>query len=421
MSKQLTHNLFPGSVIKLDHGLTLIHQQISTTPIVVADVWVGAGTNLEPEPWFGMAHFLEHMIFKGTPNLLPGEFDYHIEKIGGVSSAATSHDYAHYSITTAANYLEDTLPYLGELLLNAAIPDDEFIRERDVVLEEIRSYNDDPDWLGFQSLVKNVYQNHPYGRSVLGTEPELMQHSPEAMRRFYRNYYQPENMTVVIVGGIGEKAARELVNRVFADFPERDNCLQFTKVPAPIIKGICRHELILPRLEQARLMMAWKVPGVEEFRAVHGLELLSAVLGEGRISRLVSDLREEKQLVQDIRCDFSLQQESSLFTITAWLESEYLELVENLICSHLEKLQNQEISQQELNRIRRFLCNDFAFSTETPNQLSSFYGFYHTIAQAELVTKYPQEIQSFNPQELQKIAQQYLSPANYAVTILQPC
>ena len=421
MSKQLTHNLFPGSVIKLDHGLTLIHQQISTTPIVVADVWVGAGTNLEPEPWFGMAHFLEHMIFKGTPNLLPGEFDYHIEKIGGVSSAATSHDYAHYSITTAANYLEDTLPYLGELLLNAAIPDDEFIRERDVVLEEIRSYNDDPDWLGFQSLVKNVYQNHPYGRSVLGTEPELMQHSPEAMRSFYRNYYQPENMTVVIVGGIGEKAARELVNRVFADFPERDNCLQFTKVPAPIIKGICRHELILPRLEQARLMMAWKVPGVEEFRAVHGLELLSAVLGEGRISRLVSDLREEKQLVQDIRCDFSLQQESSLFTITAWLESEYLELVENLICSHLEKLQNQEISQQELNRIRRFLCNDFAFSTETPNQLSSFYGFYHTIAQAELVTNYPQEIQSFNPQELQKIAQQYLSPANYAVTILQPC
>jgi len=290
-----------------------------------------------------------------------------------------------------------------------------------VVLEEIRSYNDDPDWLGFQSLVKNVYQNHPYGRSVLGTEKELMQHSPEAMRCFYRSYYQPENMTVVIVGGIGEKAARELVNRVFADFPERDNCLQFTKVPAPIIKGICRHELILPRLEQARLMMAWKVPGVEEFRAVHGLELLSVLLGAGRISRLVSDLREDKQLVQGISCDFSLQQESSLFTITAWLESEYLELVENLICSHLEKLQNQEISQQELNRIRRFLCNDFAFSTETPNQLSSFYGFYHTIAQAELVTNYPQEIQSFNPQELQKIAQQYLSPANYAVTILQPC
>jgi zinc protease len=419
--KQLTNNLFPGSIIKLDNGLTFIHQEISTTPVVVADVWVRAGANLEPEPWFGMAHFLEHMIFKGTPNLRPGEFDYHIEKIGGMSNAATSHDYVHYFITTAANQLEHTLPHLGELLLNAAIPDDEFIRERDVVLEEIRSYNDDHDWVGFQSLAKNVYQQHPYGRSVLGTESELMQYSPEAMRCFYRSYYQPENMTVVVVGGISEKAARELVTRTFADFPQRDNCPQFTKVAVPVIKGIRRHELILPRLEQARLMMAWKVPGVEEFRAVHGLELLSVLLGQGRISRLVSDLREEKQLVQEICCDFSLQQESSLLTITAWLESEYLERVEDLICSHLQELQNQEISKLELNRIQRFLCNDYAFSTETPNQLTDFYGYYHTIANAELAVNYPQEIQSFDPQELQKLAQKYLSPANYAVTILKPC
>jgi zinc protease len=413
--------VFPGAVIKLDNGLTFIHQEISTTPVVVADVWVRAGTNLEPEPWFGMAHFLEHMIFKGTPNLLPGEFDYHIEKIGGVSNAATSHDYAHYSITTAADHLDHTLPHLGELLLNAAIPDDEFIRERDVVLEEIRSYNDDPDWVGFQSLVKNIYQQHPYGRSVLGTEEELMQHSPEAMRCFYRSYYQPENMTVVVVGGIAEKAALELVNRTFADFPQRDNCPQFAKVTDPIISGICRQELILPRIEQARLIMGWKVPGVEKIRAVHGLELLSVLLGEGRISRLVSDLREEKQLVQDICCDFSLQQESSLFTITAWLELEYLEKVESLICDHLQELQNQEISQQELNRIQRLLCNEYAFSTETPNQLTDIYGYYHTIGCAELAVSYPQKIQSLDTQELQKLAQEYLSPANYTVTILKPC
>jgi predicted Zn-dependent peptidase len=168
-------------------------------------------------------------------------------------------------------------------------------------------------------------------------------------------------------------------------------------------------------------MMAWKVPGVEEIRAVHGLELLSVLLGEGRISRLVSDLREEKQLVQEICCNFSLQQESSLLTITAWLESEYLERVEDLICDHLQELQDQEISTSELNRIQRFLCNDYAFSTETPNQLTNFYGYYHTIANAELAVTYPQEIQSFNPQELQKLAQQYLSSANYAVTMLKPC
>jgi predicted Zn-dependent peptidase len=413
--------VFPASVFRLDNGLTFIHQEIPTTPVVVADVWVRAGATLEPEPWFGMAHFLEHMIFKGTATLPPGMFDHNIENRGGVSNAATSHDYAHYSLTTAAPYLKDTLPHLGELLLNAAIPDDEFIRERDVVLEEIRSCQDDSDWLGFQSLIQNVYHHHPYGRSVLGTEKELMQQSPEAMRCFHRAHYQPENMTVVIVGGIAEQPAWELVNRSFVNFAERAKCPQFKKVVEPAIKGIRRQEISLPRIEQARLIMAWLVPGVGELRTAYGLDLLSVLLAEGRTSRLVRDLREDLQLVQGICSNFSLQQESSLFTITAWLEPENLEQVESLICAHLEDLQTIEISEQELTRTRRLLCNDYSFSTETPNQLTGLYGYYNTIAQAELAVTYPQQVQSFNPQELQHLAKQYLSPQNYAITVLKPC
>ncbi|MGM3304537.1 M16 family metallopeptidase [Anabaena sp. WFMT] len=412
--------MFPASVLHLDNGLTFIHQEIPTTPVVVSDVWVRAGATLEPEPWFGMAHFLEHMIFKGTATLPPGEFDYNIEKMGGVSNAATSHDYAHYSLTTATSYLADTLPHLGELLLNAAIPDNEFVRERDVVLEEIRSCADDPDWIGFESLLKNVYQDHPYGRSVLGTEQELMQHSPEAMRCFHRSHYQPENMTVVIVGGIAQEPAWELVNRNFSDFSGGSNCPPSQKIIQPVITGIRRQELILPRLEQARLMMAWIAPGVEQLRTNHGLEFLSVLLAEGRTSRLVHDLREEKQLVQAICSNFSLQRESSLFTITAWLEPEYLERVESLICNHLHDLQTIGISEQEVNRTCRSLCNEYAFSTEAPNQLSSLYGYYNTIAKAELAVTYPQAIQSFDAQELQQLARQYLSLQNYAVTVIKP-
>lgn len=412
--------MFPASVLHLDNGLTFIHQQIPTTPVVVSDVWVRAGATLEPEPLFGMAHFLEHMIFKGTATLPPGKFDYNIEKMGGVSNAATSHDYAHYSLTTASSYLADTLPYLGELLLNAAIPDDEFIRERDVVLEEIRACADDPDWIGFESLLKNVYQNHSYGRSVLGTEQELMQNSPEAMRCFHRSHYQPENMTVVIVGGIDQNSAWELVNRNFSDFNDSSNCPPSQKITQPPITGIRRQELILPRLEQARLMMAWLAPGVEQLRTNHGLDFLSVLLAEGRTSRLVNDLREEKQLVQAICSSFSLQRESSLLTITAWLEPEYLERVESLICEHLHNLQTVGIGVEEVNRTRRSLCNEYAFSTETPNQLTSLYGYYNTIAKAELAVTYPQEIQSFDAQELQQLAQEYLSPENYAVTIIKP-
>lgn len=431
MPQLLTAPVFPATVFKLDSGLTVIHQYLPATPVVVADIWVRAGASREPEDGFGMAHFLEHMIFKGTPSLAPGAFDYIIENQGGVTNAATSHDYAHYFLTTAAPYIEDTLPHLAELLLNAAIPEDEFVRERDVVLEEIRSCYDDPDWIGFQALSENIYQRHSYGRSVLGTKSDLMQHSPEAMRCFHHAHYQPDNMTVVIVGGIAQEPALELVSRTF-QFLKRSNCPELVVAAEPVIArssesippvlyGIRRQEISLPRLEQARLLMAWTGPGVDYFRSAYGLDLFSVLLSQGRSSRLVRELREEQQLVQDISSNFSLQRESSLFTISAWLEPQHLERVEDLIRVYMNELQTTPISQGELARCKRFLCNDYAFSTETPNQLAGLYGYYNTIAEAKLAFVYPEQIQSFQAEDLQNLAQQYLSPHSYAVTVVKPC
>ena len=424
MLQLLNSPVFPANVSRLDNGLTFIHHYLPATPVVVADVWVRAGARREPEHWSGIAHFLEHMIFKGSKKLAPGVFDQEIENRGGTSNAATSHDYAHYFLTTAAPYLKDTLPYLAELLLNAAIPEDEFVRERDVVLEEIRQANDDPDWLGCQALSESVYHQHPYGRSVLGTERELMQQSPEAMRCFHRAHYQPENMSVVIVGAIAQESALELVSRTFQPFSQRSECPHSAVAGEKLMtgeSGIRRQELYLPRIEQARLLMAWMGPGVEQLRSAYGLDLLSVLLAEGRTSRLVRELREEQQLVQAICSNFSLQRESSLFTISAWLELRDLEQVESLICDHLNELQNTPIPQAELARCKRLLCNEYAFSTETPNQVAGLYGYYNTIAEAKLAVVYPSQIQSFEAEHLQRLAQQYLSPHNYAITVIKPC
>jgi predicted Zn-dependent peptidase len=411
---------FPGNVLKLDSGLTLIHQELPNTNVVVADVWVRAGASYEPESWNGMAHFLEHMIFKGSENIAPGVFDFHVENRGGVSSAATSHDYAHFSLTTASQYLGETLPYLGEILLNPALSENEFIRERHVVLEEIRGCGDDPDWVGSQALNKIIYQLHPYGRPILGSKRLLMGYSTDQMRCFHSAYYQPENMTVVIVGGLGREEASNIVSRSFGNFPIRCLDVPFSPIPAqPTIAGIRRQEIKLPLLEQPRLIMGWTAPGVEDLRVGYGLDILSVLLAEGRTSRLVRDLREERQLVQTIYSSFSLQRSSSLFTISAILEPENLERVELLIRLHLEDLQKNGITEEELKRCQRVLCNDYAFGTETPSQLSGLYGYYQTIAHAELAVTYPQEIQSFNVKELQDIAQSFLLPHSYAVTVLK--
>ncbi|MDJ0514750.1 MAG: pitrilysin family protein [Trichodesmium sp. MO_231.B1] len=421
MSIETSSPKCPAHILKLDNGLTVIHQYISATPVVVVDVWVRAGARQEPDRWSGMAHFLEHMIFKGTEKLGPGIFDQIIENRGGIANAATSHDYAHFFITTAAKYIEEIVPALAELLLRASIPESEFAREREVVLEEIRQSQDCPDDLGFQALMENVYQFHPYGRSVMGKEALLREREVDEMRCFHRYHYQPENMAVVVVGGVEQTQVIELVSTAFEQFSQKcSDCPQVEIEAGALITEVRRQEIHLPRLEQGRLTMAWIGPGVEQIDDAYGLDLLSVMLAEGRTSRLVRELREDLGLVQGIGSNFSLQQDSSLFTISAMLEPKDIPEVEARICDRLCELLNLQISEVELARCKRLLCNDYAFSTESPGQLAGLYGYYFTIANPELAVTYPQKITAFKPKELLNLAEKYLSPNRYAATVLIP-
>ncbi len=421
LSKSLYQAKFKANIFHLSNGLTVIHQHLPATSVVVTDIWVEAGAIAEPVQWSGMAHFLEHMIFKGSPNVMVGEFDWLIENTGGIANAATSYDYAHFYLTTAASHIEGTLPCLADILLRATIPDEEFIRERDVVLEELYSSHNDPDFVGFQALCQNVYQHHPYRRSILGEKELLLEHTPNQMRCFHRTHYQPENMTVVIVGGIEQEKALDLVNENFSEFSVRSECPPVVVDAEPPAIAIRRQELHLPRIEQARLLMAWICPGSQNLEEAIALDLIALILSGGRSSGLVRELREERQLVLDIDCNLSLQKDSSMFTVNAWLATEHLEMVENIIGDRLTRLQTHLIPATEIARAKRQLINDYIFSSETPNQLAGIYGFYNIVATASDSALYPQIISQLQPEQLQAIACRYLSPERYAVTILKPC
>ena len=167
-------------------------------------------------------------------------------------------------------------------------------------------------------------------------------------------------------------------------------------------------------------MMAWVGPGVDQLQYSYGLDLLSVLLAEGRTSRLVRDLREERQLVQEIYSSFSLQRDCSLFTISAWLDPQEVSRVEGLICDAIAELNTHPIPEAELSRCKRLLCNDYAFSTETPGQLAGLYGYYNTIAHPEHCVTYPHHIQAYQEDELKQLTRKYISPSNYAAIELQP-
>ncbi|MEM1425443.1 MAG: pitrilysin family protein, partial [Cyanobacteria bacterium P01_H01_bin.130] len=366
-----------------------------------------------------------HMVFKGTTALLPGMFDQIVEGLGGMTNAATSYDYAHFYVTAAADQGKVVFEPLAELILRAAIPDGEFDRERSVVLEEMRQAEDSPDWLGYEALLALVYPEHPYGRPILGTPETLLERSPEEMRRFHRCHYQPENMTVVIAGQVDQATALGWTSELFQGFPipeasAPEDCVAEVPAIAPSLPEGQRRYLRLPYLEQARLMMGWRAPGWSDAETTDALDVLAVILASGRTSRLVRELREERQWVYDISCECNVQADSTLFVITAWLDWDRLESVEGKIRDHLEKLQDYPVTDEELRRAKRLLINDHQFSCETPSQLASLYGYYNAMGSVTDALTYPDQVQAVTPELLQKVAGRYLMPHRYCSVILEP-
>lgn len=421
-----------ATFLKLNHGLTLIHQEISSAAVVSVDIWVNAGATSDPVGAAGMAHFLEHMIFRGTDAIASGEFDLAIETEGGSSRAATSHDYAHYAFTVAANQFPKTLDYLAQMLLNAKIDAEAMEQERLVVLEEWRQANDTPDWVAYQHLMTTAYGAHPYGGSVLGNEESIRNITAVQMRDYHRSHYMPHQMTVAIAGAVDLAAAIEVVNKSFSNnfdngfdhgFDHDLNHCQEPMAAATVkIAGINRQTMSLPRLGQSRLHLAWVGVGVENFVEAIQLELLLTVLVEGRSARLVQQLVAERGWVQDIAGSFSLQQAPSLFTIAAYLDAEYLDLVEAHIIEQVQDLRDRPLPLPELNKAKRSLSNNFTFALESPSQLASFLG-YHGLLGCESLCRdwskaYCAIVHNTKAEDLQDLAQKYLSTQNYVVTRL---
>jgi predicted Zn-dependent peptidase len=416
-----------ATYLKLGNGVTLVHQEMPTASVASVDIWVKAGASNDPDAVLGMAHFLEHMIFKGTEAIAAGEFDLVIESEGGVSNAATSLDYAHYSFTVAASRFAITLPYLAQMLLKARIDDEDLEQERLVVLEELRQAMDDPDWFAYQHLMQTAYpSNHPYSRSVLGDEATIKQINAAQMREYHRSHYRPENMTIAIAGAVTREDAIMVVNAAFNnDTFAKNNFVNQTIEPksvaiAPDYHKNRRSIISLPNVHHSRLNVAWIAASVANLEEAIQLELVATLLTEGRSSRLIQDLLEDSGLVQDITSSFALQQEAGLFTISAYLEAENLQLVEDRIMQQVTDLINHQVSEVELNKAKRSLCNHFTFALESPSQLANFLGYHSLLGCEDLCrdwsTAYTDIIKKVELKDLQLLAKKYLNHEGCIVT-----
>jgi zinc protease len=413
------------TVQTLPNGLTIIAEQMPVEAVNL-NIWLNVGSFLETDAINGMAHFLEHMVFKGTSRLAAGEFERLIEERGAVTNAATSQDYTHYYITTAPKDFAALAPLQIDVVTNPRIPDDDFEREKLVVLEEIRRSHDNSSRRIYQQAIEVAFAKLPYRRSVLGPEAAIEGITPQQMRFFHATHYQPTAMTAVAVGNL---PVEELINIVADGFASQSGTIPPVEfvgknsrpVPEPAFTRIVRKEHVDPSIKQARLIMVWRVPGLMELAETYPLDILAAILGSGRTSRLVKDLREERQLVTNISVSNMSNRVQGLFYLSAQLPSENLTEVEKIITQLIAQLHHNHVTEAEIARIRSQVANRYIFGTETPSDRAELYGYYRSVVgDLAPALNYPQQIQSIDTTTIRLAARQYLSPSAYGIITVKP-
>ena len=336
-------------------------------PLTCLDLWCRAGSRWETHHEEGMAHFLEHMVFKGSRTLPAGAFDREIEALGGSSNAATGLDDVHFHVLIPSTVAIRALELLLELVLHPAIAAEEFDCERDVVLEEIAQCADQPDERVLQELLGRACPNDPYGRPILGLKDRLMGMTPEAMRDFHGRRYRGPDCCLAIAGPALPGLKECLDGSVLAGLP---SMAETAAAATALTVETGRHEIHVDRLESARFLMLWPMAPAMDQSRVMGADLATSLLGEGRRSRLVSRLREELQIAETVDMDLTILERGSLVTLEVCCRDDQLIDVESTIHRELAALISCPVTRSELERAVRLVGNGLRFALESCGQVA---------------------------------------------------
>ena len=355
----------------LANGVEVVELDLQDAPLVCLDFWCRAGSAFEAPAESGMAHFLEHMVFKGSLGLAAGEFDRRIEALGGSSNAATGFDDVHFHALMPPEGAAEALDLLMDLVLQPRLDPDSFSMERQVVLEELAQSEDQPEEVAVQQLLSLACPDHPYGLPILGRREALVAHDPAAMAAFHQRRYGADRCVLALSGAVadGDLMRRAAGGRLAS---LAGSTAAMTPATLRVSPGV--HRLAVPRLEAARLLMVWSLPPASDVEGLVGADLATTVLAEGRRSRLVDRLREQLQIVESIDLDLHAMEGGSFALLEAVCEEEDLAAVRQAISQVWQELRQDSLGEQEWWRSRRLVANGYRFSLESPGGVASLIG-----------------------------------------------
>jgi zinc protease len=400
----------------LPNGIPVIIQEHRVSDVVALQLWVRAGGRDEAAAELGLAHYLEHMLFKGTATRPTGFIEREVEGVGGRMNAGTSWDYTFYHTVLPAKEALPAIEMLADVGVNASLEAGLLEAEKQVVLEEMRLNEDSPRRYLVRQLFTSVYEGHPYGRPVIGRAELINALSRDTLVSFYRRHYVPEMFALVVVGAVNPDEVLRVARATLGALP-RSGARRPPPPPPPAPRA-ARLETVRPG-GQAHLGLAWQAPRLDH-ADTPALDLLMSILGRTKASRLVGSLRERQGIVSAIGSSLSAMEGGGLVMITAQLEPEQIPRAEAEILSEIGRVRDGGVTATELKRAITAAEVDYEFSRETAEGRARAYGQAETIWRLEEELRYVDRIRSVTAAQVQAVARRHLDLERYTRVALVP-
>ncbi|MEW6491836.1 MAG: pitrilysin family protein [Cyanobacteriota bacterium] len=407
----------------LDNGLTILTKEVHTAPVVTVQVWYKIGSRDEAPGVNGIAHQLEHMLFKGTKER-PIQFGRLFSALGSASNAFTSYDQTAYFGTVEREKLKALLVLEADRMQNALINEQQLASEKRVVISELQGYENSPEYRLNRAVMRAAFPNQPYGLTVGGTKADVAKFTVEQVREYYRNYYSPDNATLIIVGDFQTEPTLAAVKEIFGKVPGKSSTVQEQITPAspiPNPKSEIQNPIVLREEGSASfLQQVYPLPAINH-PDVPALDVMDFILTEGRNSRLYQALV-ESGLASDLSGGAANLIEAGWYELSATAaQGQKLENIAQVIASEISQLSDEGVTQEELNRAKTQLTARVILSNRDIISQAMQLG-YDTLTAGDyrFTDRYLAAVQKVSIADVQRVAKTYLNPANRTVGFFEP-
>jgi len=399
---------------ELSNGLVVVSEKMPHVRSVSVGIWLGTGSRGESPERNGIAHFIEHMVFKGTAKRTAEQIAQSVDSVGGMLDAFTAKEMTCFSAKVLDEHLPVAFDVISDLVLRPLFDEADIVKERQVVLEEIKMDEDNPEYLIHEMFTQKFWRGHPLGLPILGTPETVSQFSSSAVRECFDSWYAPNNTVITAAGNLEHDRLVDLVEREFGGAPR--GAAETVRTPPETHHGIEHRNK--KELEQMHLVM-----GVPSYPLAHerryAASLLNIILGGGMSSRLFQNIRERRGLAYSIGSDLSPYTDAGVLSVYAGTSRESAGELIRLVMEEFQRIQGEAVSVEELRRAKDHLKGSMMLSLESTSSrmsnlarqamyLHKFITLDEMLASIEKVTR----------EEILEIARDFFAKGRVALTVL---